>query len=217
MKSFFHLKSKNYFVQPCRRRPAYGMLPAMKRKKKISLKPMRRHTPNLLSLFRLCSGPLCYLIFMRERWYVGALLFTIANITDFFDGYFARRYDASSKAGTFLDALADKVLVISAYTAFAQHGMLSWWVVAIIVLRDVAITWLRAFLLARRAPLTTSWFAKSKTVMQFGAAYLFIASALWALPHDALLRAVTAWAVALLTVASGLTYLPALWATSTKK
>lgn len=167
----------------------------------------RQQTPNALSLFRLLTGPLCYGLFIADYWWLGALAFTLGNITDFFDGYYARKYDAFSKTGTFLDAFADKVLVVSVYAAFAQKGLLSWLVVAVIVVRDVAITWLRSALLARGTQLTTSWFAKCKTVAQFGAAYIFIALTLWPVPYAAPIMTFTSWLVAALTVASGVTYL----------
>ncbi|MGD1997687.1 MAG: CDP-alcohol phosphatidyltransferase family protein [Candidatus Dependentiae bacterium] len=166
----------------------------------------QQQTPNALSLFRLCAGPVCYGLFTTHHWYLGALLFTLANITDFFDGYFARKYNAASKTGTYLDALADKVLVISTYAAFAQEGLIWWWVVAIILLRDVAVTWLRSWLLARGRQLTTSWFAKCKTVVQFSAAYIFIALALWPMPYGMIITTATSLVVAVLTVLSGLTY-----------
>ena len=100
---------------------------------------------------------------------------TIGAVSDFYDGYLARRLGASSHTGAFLDPLADKILVISAFASLWWQGMVAWWVVAVIVVRDLLITLLRIWMRRRGQSLKTLMLAKIKTGVQFASLYVFIA------------------------------------------
>ena len=101
------------------------------------------------------------------------IIFMIASITDWADGYFARKLNVVTKFGTFFDPLADKFLVLSAFFAFLYIDSLSNviqpWMIIIIFARDVSITLLRLFIdLKGGHTMITSKIAKLKTFLQLG-------------------------------------------------
>ncbi len=93
-------------------------------------------------------------------------IFIIASITDAYDGYYARKYNMVTPEGKFLDPLADKILVLSAFISFAIIGVIAYWMVAIIIFRDLFITGLRMAMNQKGLELVTSKVAKAKTVVQ---------------------------------------------------
>ena len=91
----------------------------------------------------------------------------VASITDTFDGYYARKYNEITKEGKFLDPLADKILVLSAFLSFAFLDLIAFWMVALIILRDFFVTLLRIVIERRGHSMVTSIMAKTKTTFQF--------------------------------------------------
>src|SRR5436305_15302253 len=86
--------------------------------------------PNILSLSRLISTVLVFLlVLINQPWaFLGAtLLFMLASITDFFDGYLARRFNAVSALGFFLDLTADKIFVSAVFLALVQISLVPAW------------------------------------------------------------------------------------------
>jgi CDP-diacylglycerol--glycerol-3-phosphate 3-phosphatidyltransferase len=133
-----------------------------------------RYLPNTLTLLRMVSAPfLCYAILLHEP-LAAFMLITFAILSDMGDGYMARRLFVSSRAGSFLDPLADKAVIIAAFVALCQLRVMPWWVLMVVVWRDMLVTFLRIFLLRYGVTLKTSWFAKSKTAFQFIGLYLFV-------------------------------------------
>ena len=101
------------------------------------------------------------------------IIFTIASITDWADGYFARKFDIITSFGAFLDPLADKLLVLSAFISFlyinslTNIGSVELWMIIIIVIRDFSITVLRVIInLKDDYSLVTTKIAKLKTAIQ---------------------------------------------------
>lgn len=136
--------------------------------------------PNLLSLARIALTPLFIWLFFGgiESQILAIIIFTIAALTDCWDGYFARKNKIVSKFGTFIDPLADKVLVISAFSIFAYQQIIGWWVVLTLILRDIFVTQMRIKLLKSGRSLETSYIAKLKTFFQFIGIYLLFVQSL---------------------------------------
>jgi len=101
---------------------------------------------------------------MAKFW--ALVIFVIASITDAYDGYFARKYDLVTPEGKFLDPLADKILVLSAFISFAYIGIIDYWMVALIIFRDAIVTGLRIALEKNGLEMVTSVLAKVKTTVQ---------------------------------------------------
>ncbi|NQU26770.1 MAG: CDP-diacylglycerol--glycerol-3-phosphate 3-phosphatidyltransferase [Candidatus Marinimicrobia bacterium] len=96
------------------------------------------------------------------------IIFIVASITDAYDGYLARKNDQVTEAGKFLDPLADKILVSSAFISFAVIGVVEYWMVALIIFRDLFVTGLRLAMSYKGFQMVTSNIAKAKTGTQIG-------------------------------------------------
>ena len=90
----------------------------------------------------------------------------MASITDAYDGYFARKYNLVTAQGRFLDPLADKILVSSAFISFAVLGVVEYWMVSLIIFRDLFVTGLRMVMEKNGFTMLTSNIAKVKTGIQ---------------------------------------------------
>ena len=95
------------------------------------------------------------------------VVFILAAITDWYDGWVARRWGYVTRWGTFLDPLADKVVTSAALIAYIYLGFVAGWMVWIIVVRDAVITLLRSYAEYKGKPVETSKLAKIKTFVQF--------------------------------------------------
>jgi CDP-diacylglycerol---glycerol-3-phosphate 3-phosphatidyltransferase len=130
--------------------------------------------PNLLSFFRIGIIPvLVYLLTFTDRVSaaLAALLFALASVTDYFDGYFARRNRSVSDLGKILDPLADKLMVVSALimlTAIDRPGEPSVpsWLVVVIIAREVAVTVIRGIALSEGIVLQAETLGKYKFILQ---------------------------------------------------
>ncbi len=130
---------------------------------------MIMNLPNLLTTLRLALAPVILFTLHSGAWYgtgVAFLVFGAASVTDFYDGRLARAGNRVTRTGRFLDPLADKVLVTCGLVVLACERLVSLWLVAPIVVRDVIVTGMRVHALARGRQLETSRFARWKTAMQ---------------------------------------------------
>lgn len=130
--------------------------------------------PNLLAVIRLTLTPVAmYLILQSptdERYaIVGTVVFVIAALTDFADGYLARRWRITTTLGAFLDTVADKVLVAGALVALVEIGAVNAWPAFIIIGREVSIMGLRSVAALDQSTVPPSIWGKSKAAIQFTA------------------------------------------------
>ncbi len=135
--------------------------------------------PNILTLFRISLAPLMVWVLtnrdffinhgFHESWvaYFAGLIFVIASVTDFFDGYIAREWKQGSKLGAILDPLADKMLIIASFLGLLYSGEVSIWAIYIILIRELFISGLRINALSEGVNIiSASWSGKVKTVVQ---------------------------------------------------
>ena len=125
--------------------------------------------PNQLTLLRIFLTPVFVFFLLMEgvrNTQLATILFLFASITDWYDGYVARKYGYVSKWGKFLDPLADKILTSSAFIAFVILQYIQLWMVLVIIARDVIITALRSSAQLAAQPMQTSNLAKWKTASQ---------------------------------------------------
>ena len=97
---------------------------------------------------------------------VALVLFCLASVTDFLDGYIARKYNQVTDFGKFVDPLADKLLVTAALLIFIEKGIFPAWMVFIVLAREFIITSLRNVAAAKGKVLAASWTGKVKTCVQ---------------------------------------------------
>ena len=125
--------------------------------------------PNALTIFRVILTPFfIYLLFSSSMYsnLYALIIFILASVTDAFDGYYARKYNIETEFGNFLDPLADKILVSSAFISFYFLDLIELWMVVVILSRDFFITCLRIVMKKNGQSLKTSRIAKSKTAVQ---------------------------------------------------
>lgn len=164
-------------------------------------------TATKITLLRVLMIPV-YLVFMylsggaAGPWMFASLaVFIVASLTDFVDGYIARRYNQVSDFGKFLDPLADKLLVISAMTMFCEWGMWPAWALMIVLTREFAVTGLRLVAAGKGTVIAAGWSGKVKT-----ASTMIGLCVLMAFPQVELLRWIVIAVVVLTTLYSGAEY-----------
>jgi CDP-diacylglycerol---glycerol-3-phosphate 3-phosphatidyltransferase len=133
--------------------------------------------PNQLTLLRIVLTPVFVLLLLSDSSLsrqISLLVFIIAALTDWYDGWAARKFGISSRWGKFLDPLADKVLSSAALLAYASLGLIEGWMVWIVVVRDFLMTGLRIVAEVRDRPIVTSKGAQAKTFGQFVVIYYIL-------------------------------------------
>ncbi len=139
--------------------------------------PIPISPPNQLTLMRILLTPVfLYYLFSADPLdkQIALGIFLLAAITDWYDGYVARRWGFITRWGKFLDPLADKILTSAAFFSFIYFGYAEAWMVWIIVVRDFTMTFLRGFAEWKGTTINTSGFAKTKTFFQLVVIYLFL-------------------------------------------
>ncbi len=127
--------------------------------------------PNILTIIRILMTPFFIIcLFYDHPWAKSwaLIIFIVASITDAYDGYLARKNNQVTEAGKFLDPLADKILVSSAFISFAVIGVVEYWMVVLIIFRDLFVTGLRLAMSYKGFQMVTSNIAKAKTGTQIG-------------------------------------------------
>ena len=174
----------------------------------LTAQPSNWNIANALTLLRLLLVPIFVWFLLTEggdepAWRIAAfVVFLLAAITDRFDGELARRRGLVTDFGKLVDPIADKALTGAAFVSLSVLGELPWWVTAVVLVREVAVTLLR-FWVIRHGVMPASRGGKLKTVLQA------VAITLYVLPLPDGLEAVQVAAMALavvVTVATGVDY-----------
>jgi len=167
-----------------------------------------KNVPNILAFTRILLAFLMYLFLVNRNiftihpsWldYFAALIFVIASITDFFDGFIARNFDAVSKLGEILDPLADKMLTLGAFLGLLYLHRANAWAIYLILVREFFITGLRVAMAQQGLSVKASFTGKVKTVFQMIAIGFLLMN--WPCGNCLL------WIAVFLTLYSGLDYL----------
>lgn len=125
--------------------------------------------PNQLTVLRIILTPIFLFLFLygdAVTIQISLGVFIIAAISDWYDGWLARKFNYITEWGKFLDPLADKILTSAAFFAFVIVGILNLWMVILIVVRDILITGLRIYADYKKISFSTSYSAKWKTFFQ---------------------------------------------------
>jgi CDP-diacylglycerol--glycerol-3-phosphate 3-phosphatidyltransferase len=130
--------------------------------------------PNSLTALRIILTPVFVILLFSESAFLkqlSLLVYIIAALTDWYDGWVARRYGYDTRWGKFLDPLADKILAAAALFSFVALNLADAWMVWIIVIRDFLITGLRSYAELNDRPIVTSRTAQAKTFGEFVVIY----------------------------------------------
>jgi len=164
---------------------------------------------NSLTVLRIVAIPFILILMQSGKpqsslW--AALVFSVAFVTDWLDGFIARKRNQVTRFGKMLDPLADKLLIGSALIMLIGLDRVPAWMVVLIISREIAVTWLRATLAGRGFILSASQWGKNKTLFQA----LALIPLTIHFPHGGidfrLLGLVLLWIALILTIWSGLLY-----------
>ena len=138
---------------------------------------LQLNLPNQLTLLRVVLTPVFALLILSEsslNKQISLIVFIVAALTDWYDGWVARKLGYISRWGKFLDPLADKILSSVALLVYAGLGLVDAWMVWIIIIRDFLITGLRSYAEYKDRPIVTSKSAQAKTFGQFVVIYYIL-------------------------------------------
>lgn len=135
------------------------------------------NTPNTLAFLRILISPVIFWLLLNRNeppfgfhptWvdYFAGVLFVLAGLTDFFDGFIARAWNEKTKLGSILDPLADKMLTLAAFLGLMTQGVASPWAIFLILTREFFITGLRVVAVADGKEISASFAGKVKTTVQ---------------------------------------------------
>lgn len=171
--------------------------------------PAVRHVnariPNALTVARILITPVMVVALClgtRTGDYVAAAIFAVASVTDFVDGWLARRQDIISSFGKLMDPIADKLLVVGALLPLVARDRIGWWVAAVIIVREALVTITRMQLKRRGGEvIAAAQLGKLKTVVQLWALLLAIL-----FDPTPLLVDLVIWAAVVLTILSAVDF-----------
>ena len=126
------------------------------------------YLPNILSLVRIILVPLILWLLIQDSYIISAIIITMVGLTDYFDGYLARKYNAESLVGFYLDAIADKVLIITIYIVLGIKLLLPTYLIILIIFREALVSgaYLLKFLLDLKFNLKPILISKINTFLQ---------------------------------------------------
>lgn len=125
--------------------------------------------PNVLTLARIAAVPIVVVLMMfesKENCFWAAAIFSLAAITDWLDGYLARKWQIVTVLGKFLDPLADKLVVMGALIMLIPHDRVPAWAVFVILAREMVVTGLRSIASSEGIVIAASSLGKYKTIFQ---------------------------------------------------
>lgn len=164
--------------------------------------------PNKLTVFRVILIPFFVFFLLTDcvgNWgkWIALAIFIVASLTDFFDGYLARKYNLVTNFGKFMDPLADKLLVCSAMICLIEKGLIPSWIVIIIIAREFIISGFRLIASDNGVVIAASYWGKFKTTFQIVMICLMIAN----IEKIAILTTIVMYIALALTIISLVDYL----------
>jgi cardiolipin synthase len=162
--------------------------------------------PNILTLIRILLTPLLVILLLRNQLALALMVFTLAGISDGLDGLVARWLNQRTVLGAYLDPVADKVLLASAFVCLAILGIIPDWMAVIVLSRDILIfLGIAMFTLTeKKIRIRPSFVSKCTTVSQI--LMVMVSLMVTFIPGLRIVQQLLLWATAMLTIISGLYY-----------
>ena len=165
-------------------------------------------TANKITIFRVLMIPVFLVLAYSGRMIWAFVVFVLASLSDMLDGYVARHYNQVTNFGKFMDPLADKVLVMAAMCFFVESGRMPGWALAIVLLREFAVSGMRLIAVEQGRVIAAAWSGKIKTTATMICLCLML---LFPAPGPGdsapdLLAILCTWVILITTVYSGAEY-----------
>jgi len=163
--------------------------------------------PNLITSIRIILTPIFVIYLINDRFLSALIVFVIAGLSDGADGFIARLFNQKSRLGAFLDPLADKILLISAFVVLSATDLVPSWLTVVVISRDILILLGVLILYLNRTGLAIkpSILSKLTTCLQLGTVFVVLSKNHF--PIFLNISDYLFWATGLLTVSSGLHYM----------
>ena len=167
----------------------------------------KRDIPNIISVLRIILiVPIAYVLW-NQNYLIALLLFLLGGLSDGLDGFLARRYKWETELGVILDPMGDKLMMLTAYLLLGWHHLLPWWLVGLVILRDLIIV--LGTLLYRKfigaAKLKALFISKLNTVLQILLVLLIMTSQV--ININVFIVDSVLWLVVITTLMSGCAYI----------
>lgn len=167
----------------------------------------KKDIPNIISIVRIVLvAPIAYFLW-SQNYLVALLLFLVGGLSDGLDGFLARRYSWETDLGVMLDPMGDKLMMLCAYLLLGWHGLLPWWLVILVIARDLILVF--GTLLYRKfigpAKLKPLFISKLNTVFQILLVLIVMVAQVISL--NQLIIDSVIWLVAVTTIMSGTAYI----------
>ncbi len=168
---------------------------------------MKINIPNILSLIRILLAPLFIIFLIRDLYIYGLVVFILAGLSDGLDGLVARYFNQRTVLGAYLDPIADKLLIISAFVSLAVTKIIPAWLAVIVITRDVIILLgIAVFSITDMSiEIKPSLVSKCTTVAQLGTVIFILFNP--AVSDATLIKNCVYWITAGLSIASGFHYI----------
>jgi CDP-diacylglycerol--glycerol-3-phosphate 3-phosphatidyltransferase len=166
--------------------------------------------PNALTVLRIFLVPVLVVFLLTEYTIVGLSVFILASLTDWFDGYLARRRQQITTLGQLLDPVADKLLISAAFISLVELSLAPAWMVVIIVGRELAVSGLRSIAADQNVRIPASSLGKYKTTAQMITVVLLILGPRF-LGGYFFLGQIGLWVVVILSLLSATQYFVSFW------
>lgn len=165
---------------------------------------------NILTVARVVLVPI-FLVFLLvnsvQNFMIALIVFSIAALTDFLDGYIARKYKMITKFGKLIDPLADKLLTASAFIALTCLKLINPWIVIVILSREFIVTGFRSLAASEGKIIAASYFGKLKTVCQITTIITILLSQYLVFIDKLYLVDIFSWITLVITVLSATDYI----------
>jgi len=169
-------------------------------------------TASKITLARVAMIPVFMIVLLAGFNWAALIIFAVASLTDFVDGYIARHYNQVSDFGKFLDPLADKLLVVAAMVIFSEWGMFPGWALMLVLAREFGVTGLRLVAVGNGRVIAAGWSGKIKTASTMvGLCFLMGSLFIPVLGTGGILEIVVTWVIVITTLVSGVEYFVRNW------
>lgn len=163
-------------------------------------------TANKITVLRIILVPVFMVLMYLGYTYWALAIYIIACLSDFIDGHIARKYNQVTNFGKFMDPLADKMLVLTAMCYFVDNDTMPGWVVALVLLREFAVSGLRLLAVEQGTVIAAAWSGKIKTfVTMVALGVLIIVAEPW-VPFKDIIPPVCSALIVISTLYSGAEY-----------
>ena len=136
------------------------------------LQKVLRNIPNILTLFRIVLIPFIVITVMNDDYIMAIVFFVISGLTDVLDGCIARKFNFITDFGKLIDPLADKLTQIATLVSIVIKGLIPYWILIVILLKEVIMICGASFLYGKSTVVSSRWFGKLSTVVLYIAIFL---------------------------------------------